>query len=380
MNRCGSEPALIARVRLRSCSDNADVLSKPIQLALAISSPFLVVTAVAAGCAPWAAPCVRDDECVPGSACVEGGCVDAAIGRTPERARPGIGFDVDTDDDVDADRAVASIALPAYGLLQQGAQVFEGTPVVPAAPLPPSPVLNDGTTLGDLRESCLDIRLRDDTAVSGRYVIADVRTGAPVEVECDMDTDGGGWTIVVDLAREGCPQGWRHTLAGCATPLASNDASALFPLVVPFFQTRGAARAWSTGANQGFSVAASGQPPEDNELSIDEVYVDGLGLSINSGYRTHLFTFAAGNFDEDARSACPTSGGIPPPVDVEYHFACDRRTLSTLELWNGDGGGDDVAEFSRNAPVSGQELEARIMRPPGAFSPVYVTALAVAVR
>jgi hypothetical protein len=50
-----------------------------------------------------------------------------------------------------------------------------------------------GTTT---RRSCMDVRAFEPLALSGTYTIqyAEINGGEPLEVECDMDTDGGGYT------------------------------------------------------------------------------------------------------------------------------------------------------------------------------------------
>lgn len=42
---------------------------------------------------------------------------------------------------------------------------------------------------------CFDIKQQNPSAVSGVYSITTRRTHTILMVYCDMDTDGGGWTV-----------------------------------------------------------------------------------------------------------------------------------------------------------------------------------------
>uniref|UniRef100_A0A6B0U8D8 Putative ficolin/ixoderin n=1 Tax=Ixodes ricinus TaxID=34613 RepID=A0A6B0U8D8_IXORI len=47
---------------------------------------------------------------------------------------------------------------------------------------------------GNRTVSCSQIKMRERSGNSGDYPIYPV--GAPVDVLCDMDSDGGGWTVI----------------------------------------------------------------------------------------------------------------------------------------------------------------------------------------
>jgi hypothetical protein len=54
--------------------------------------------------------------------------------------------------------------------------------------------------------SCKDLQSKVPEAKTGKYWVAN--NGNPIEVTCDMDTDGGGWTVVADESAVACGTGW----------------------------------------------------------------------------------------------------------------------------------------------------------------------------
>jgi hypothetical protein len=332
---------------------------------------------VLGACGPLAGRCTSNDDCAR-AVCVDGACVDGFIGEMadvdPSRER---GEDARTFDELERPQLVTR-------------PLFTSPSEPPPPPGPgPTPINDDDDD--ELSSSCLAYLQEHDDAVSGFYTVR-ARNGDPIVVECDMDSDGGGWTIVADKARDGCPSGWATTLSGdCDRGAFEQVASASFPLVVPYNEIRGSARARSSGQNRAFDV---GYVPE--YVQSDWPYVDGLALSVNDdddgdgdgdgdGTRNHLWTFAAGGVDEEESTACPAHGGAKPPSDVDGAYSCDTPRLTSSALWDGEGFDDDdeedVGDFTRQGAPQGALIEARIMSPiEGIQSRVWITSLEIAVR
>lgn len=322
----------------------------------AAAGGFVVVTS---GCAAVAGRCDVAADCAL-AVCVDGACVDHVIGETPDET---------------PDEAPAPIEL-VHRLAPGSIDARVRT-----TPKPPPPPLNDQDSEADLPSSCRAYLEEDPEAASGFYSVR-ARSGEPVVVECDMTTDGGGWTIVADVERDGCPDGWTTTLFGSACDRAPFEqiSRAVFPLIVDYTEMRGGARGWSTGDNNAFDVGILYQGAQS-----DSLYVDGLSLTVNDdGERNHLWTFAAGGPNPYESTACPSEpfgGGAQPPSDVVGAYSCDEPRTISYVLWDGDEDDEDAGAFTSRSAPQGDEIEARIMSPMlGVQSPVLITSLTVAVR
>lgn len=310
-------------------------------------SEIVVVSmcAFSAACGPVILPCTDDGDCVSGSACTLGRCID--VGDVRERP-PGLGIAHD-------DRE--PLPLPALTPPEQGAGGVE------------------------LPRSCAQVLAANPAAPSGSYQILD-RQGRLALVGCDMVSDGGGWTLIADTEKEGCPSGWIEDDRGCdrgASAIFDQVATASFAIpIAAFVEFRGEARAFAAGDNRGFGVLL-----ED----VDLIYVDGLSLTVHdevSGERAHLWTFAAGV--ADGFGTCPCLDGPAPPEAVIGEYTCTSPSPGG-QLWDGrtDGCGHSEPGFARGAPLAGGDrVDARIMSPIlplfGQSDRVFVTSLVIAVR
>jgi hypothetical protein len=182
--------------------------------------------------------------------------------------------------------------------------------------------------------SCLDIHENYPLFATGLYTIdADGDGGAvPVEVYCDMETDGGGWMRVADVdSQKGqCPSGWvlgnfpqvcfRLVFSqGCKSAFFANHA-------VPYAEVRGYVRAYQYYSTDAFHMS---QPQ-----SIDGAYVDGVSLTYGSGPRKHIWSYASG-LSQDynyGNNNCPCAkypGG--KPVFVGDHYYCESGNTGGYE-------------------------------------------------
>lgn len=306
---------------------------------------FLVVIMCvgSAGCGAFILPCTEDRDCALGGVCgADGACLEGG----PRASSVGVGR---------GDRA----PLPA--------------PLLSA--------IDERAGGVGLPRSCAEVLENDPEAASGAHDILD-RERRLVTVQCDMESDGGGWTLVADVGAGRCPAGWVANPLGCDRGDAP-IAAATFPIPVAFHEVRGEARAIAQGENQGFLVLGD---------DLDFVYVDGLSLTLRAGEpdtldepdapdeRAHLWTFAAGF--EDGIGACPCAGGADAPAIVSEDYSCSSPVAG--RLWEGvDDCSEDEPSF-RRATAFGDRVEARIMSPTlsslGLSGRVFVTRLVIAVR
>jgi len=159
---------------------------------------------------------------------------------------------------------------------------------------------------------------------SGDYTIDPDGNGGkiPVEVYCDMDTDGGGWMRIadVDASKGKCPIGWVYTNlpkvcfrlashAGCKSAYFTNHG-------VSYKEIRGYAKAYQFYSMDAFHMY--------KPKSIDGTYVDGLSLTYGSGPRKHIWTYAVG-ISQDGyypNYNCPCAyypGGSPWFIGGDYY-------------------------------------------------------------
>jgi len=153
-------------------------------------------------------------------------------------------------------------------------------------------------------------------APSGTYVI-DV-DGVTTQVECDMQTDGGGWGLLLRFNEgDACPGQWRAAARGCRR-VQDADASAM--TVDPpyaFTEIRGEVNALGYGGSDAF---------RDGANDIDANYVDGLGITIGSP-RRHVFTFAHGvseAFGDMGAAACPCDSGTAAHAFIGSNYLCEE--------------------------------------------------------
>lgn len=155
---------------------------------------------------------------------------------------------------------------------------------------------------------------------------------------CDMTTDGGGWTGVVehDAAIDGCPGDWQlealsfaDVCARSAPTTADRIRTATFDVCdIPFTEVRGNATLYQNGSTDAFGDVPS--------TSLDDAYGDVVSVTLGTP-RVHLFSyvfgFMAGGSDD---SNCPAVGGAPPPTWVGSDYLCatgNPSSSSNQRIW-----------------------------------------------
>lgn len=224
----------------------------------------------------------------------------------------------------------------------------------------PKDILSNG-----LPKSCAQILLENPNAKSGEVTIfPNGLQGNPIEVFCDMDTDGGGWTRIlsVGVGKTRCfgdftlnPDGY------CVknTRLLSFNVSTLG---IPFSEIRGGVSAYQSGSNDGFRRYVGGS-------GINDTYVDGISFTYtdSSSSRQHVFTYAIGQSQAGNRQSCPDIGGDSPPPFVGSNFYCESGNPDVSYDF-GFYAEEILAGYEFKRPISSgsvQELEVRVMNDQG---------------
>ena len=218
--------------------------------------------------------------------------------------------------------------------------------------------------------SCSDI---PKNSPSGEYWIQTSSSNSPVQVYCDMnrtctcsDTTGG-WMRVANLdmtdPSQQCPDGFTIV----TSPLRTCGRSVPIGCVSTTFPAHGIEYSQVCGRIIGYQYAspdAFNSFHNDNTLTIDGAYVDGLSLTHGQSPRQHIWTFAAA-LDETQASQYSCSctipelrytGVVPPFIGQDYFCETgSRNAWQTIfydddPLWNGQGCGGTSTCCSFNNP------------------------------
>ena len=206
--------------------------------------------------------------------------------------------------------------------------------------------------------SCSEVLENIPNAASGYYNISQ-SNGSIVSVYCDMEgsnCDGnGGWMRIgyINMTEPGatCPQSLCNytyggkTLCDKSQGLGYGCNSTFFSAIgLNYTKVCGQARGYQSGGTDGIYPNGYGGDSD----SIDGAYVDGLSITHGSNPRQHIWTYAAGIFEEDTRTySCPCNTGTTTatPSYVGNDYYCESgATMSTFSsnkfypddiLWDG---------------------------------------------
>ncbi len=185
----------------------------------------------------------------------------------------------------------------------------------------PKDIYSDG-----LPRNCAQLLASDPSQKSGEVTIfPNGLRGVPIEVYCDMETDGGGWTRIlsVGVGKSSCFGDFSLNAQGYCVKNTRVLGFNVPTMGIPFSEIRGGVSAYQSGSNDGFRRYVGGN-------SINQSYVDGISFtySDNSGIRNHIFTYVIGQSQSGNRQSCPDVGGDNPPSFVGSDFYCESGNPS----------------------------------------------------
>ena len=205
-------------------------------------------------------------------------------------------------------------------------------------------IANEDKTLG-MREanpasSCNEIYQRIPTSrgTIGQYWIATDEGLFNVTCNMKLKCGGveGGWMQVVDVDMnrdDSCPGTWRKITSPktlCYGYLAGCSSAHFYAKGYTYDAICGQAKAYQKGSTDGFT---------NFKLSLDDVYVDGISITLGTP-RKHVWTYAAGlgdDFDNRKHHHCCTCPcavypGPPPPAYIRNDYYCESGDVGMYDL------------------------------------------------
>ena len=205
--------------------------------------------------------------------------------------------------------------------------------------------------------SCADIKHHWPHSPSGYYTVA-TSNGDTTTVYCHMEelcNSIGPWTRIAYLNMSDpthqCPPGFAlytsNGVRACGRPSGSSGGCQ----AQVYFSPPSNGYKEVCGKVIGYQYYSTDAFYHQSGHTIDSHYVDGVSLTYGSSPRKHIWTFAAGYFDNIADgSNCPCSSGSPQTVPkfVGNDYFCEsgcsdssmsKKLYTSDPLWDGDGCG-----------------------------------------
>ena len=191
--------------------------------------------------------------------------------------------------------------------------------------------------------SCAELAEQELDIPSGKYWILN-STQSPVQVFCEMGqvfpaglNVTGGWVRVANLNMtdpdQQCPEDLQLSytdqpirLCGKKTD-KSCDSVTIATYGVQYRRVVGRVRGYQFGSPDAFERYGNGCP---SPCPIDGPYVDGVSITHGASPRKHIWTYAAGVFENvtNNRFSCPcTGGGTSPPAFVDSNYYCEAALI-----------------------------------------------------
>ena len=218
-------------------------------------------------------------------------------------------------------------------------------------------VLDPGLIVAHTAHSCADIFQNRSDAPSGYYWLRS-GNGSAVRVLCDMTLAckgvGGGWMQVakLDMTNDShqCPNGTRlrtdllasHNIRLCGINFDGRGCSSTT------FNTHGIGYTQVCGKIIAYQYAATDGFPQCTNVTIDDLYVDGISLTHGRNLRRHIWTFASALSELGNDCLCTNIHQTPsanryPPTFVGNDYFCDTAVerhwgytvYTDVPLWDG---------------------------------------------
>ena len=207
--------------------------------------------------------------------------------------------------------------------------------------------------------SCAELADQEPDIPSGNYWILN-STQSPVQVFCEMGdvfpsglNVTGGWVRVANLNMtdpdQQCPENLNLSytdqptrLCGKSTDGPSCDSVTFTTYGVQYRQVCGRVRGYQFGSPDAFERWVNCSAP----CTIDKPYVDGVSITHGASPRKHIWTYAAGVYENEGRDTCPCTGyGPSSPAFVGSDYYCESALsgppweppvlYSSDTLWDG---------------------------------------------
>ena len=200
--------------------------------------------------------------------------------------------------------------------------------------------------------SCKEILHCFPSAPSGYHEIR-VPNGSLVQVYCEMEGTNcgaqGGWMRVanVNMLQDGasCPQGLtqktRSGLTLCGQSANGCEGTLFSALGLSYSRVCGQLRGYQFGTTDGFAPYF-----ENNNVQLNQGYVDGVSITYDTASPKHIWTYAVGYTLALDASSCPCNSGnaayVPPYVGNDYYCETGNNAVSLFRgflpgdpLWDG---------------------------------------------